>query len=334
MQEVMPNIYIFSVPLPHSPLKEINTYVIKTPDRNVLFDTAYNMPQCQEALIRGLTELDLKISDLDLVITHLHADHTGLTHLFADAGCRIYASPVDGNYANTMATGEYWQLMASFHDLYGMQEGELDIVDNPGFRYKLAHAFDFIPLNVGDDFIVGDYHFSVQDLIGHTPGHIGLYEADQEIIFSGDTVLDPMTPNITYWGSSYPNILGSYLQTLQRLQTLPLKQMFATHRQIINKPSQRIQQLIGHHFDRLKEILDAMEEGRKYTIRDLSARISWRIKADNWEDFPKSQKWFAAGETMAHADYLVHSNCLKKTELAGCLYFEKVQSKLKFNDLA
>lgn len=334
MREILPNLYSFSITLPNSPLKQINSYVIKGPERNVLFDTAYNLPQCQEALLAGLAELDLKIEDMDLVLTHLHADHTGLTHLFSDAGCRIYANLIDATYANGMVSGKYWHLMDSFRLLYGMHEDELQIMDNPGYRYQLAHPFDYIPLNIGEKFSVGDYHFEILDLMGHTPGHIGLYDQDKQIIFSADTVLDPMTPNITYWGAQYPSILGAYLNTLRRLKSLPLKLMFATHRKIIDSPKQRMDQIIQHHYERMQEILDAMEIGQAYTIRDISAKISWRIKAESWEDFPKNQKWFAAGETMAHAEYLANLSYLELTKVSGTLYFKKVRQQIDLADFA
>ena len=328
MQEVMPNIFAFQVDLPKSPLKAINSYLIKGHDRNVLFDTAYNLPECQIDLLNGLNQLGLQVQDIDLVLTHLHADHTGLVNLFSDAGCKIYASKTDGDYANSMATGEYWDLMNSFLELYGMRNDEIHITDNPGYLNKLDHPFEYEVLIPGDLFNVGDYHFKVYDLMGHTPGHIGLYDSEKKIMFSGDTVLDPMTPNITYWGSKYTSILGSYIQTLENLKKLDLEKMFATHRKIITNPIERINEIIFHHYDRMQEILDAMEYNKIYTVRDLSAKISWQIKADSWDDFPKSQKWFAVGETMAHMEYLANLSYLTMENKAGNLQFTKLKGKI------
>ena len=78
---------------------------------------------------------------------------------------------------------------------------------------------------------------------------------------------------------------------------------------------------------RLQEILDAMEPGVEYTIRDLSPRITWRIKADSWDDFPPAQKFFASGETMAHVFHMVKRGQVHMDEREGVLYFIKLDDK-------
>ncbi|HFI0424953.1 TPA: hypothetical protein ACGOWZ_001544 [Streptococcus suis] len=69
--------------------------------------------------------------------------------------------------------------------------------------------------------------------------------------------------------------------------------------------------------------LDCILSGERVTVRDVSSRISWRIRTNNWNEFPKPQKWFASGETMAHLDYLVHSNHPSMSQEDGILYLEK-----------
>lgn len=329
IQEVAKNIYSFGVTLPNSPLRLINAYVVKGQNRTVLFDTGFNNPQSEAELLQGLKELSIEIKDLEVVLTHLHSDHTGLVHLFADAGCPIYASQVDGDYTNDMINGRYWEQINSLLDLYGLQADQIDNSDNPGFKNQPSKGFAFKSLTPGDEFVVGDYQFEVLDLIGHTPGHIGFFDQASGVLLSADTVLDPITPNITFWGFAYVDILGSYVATLNKLKQLDISVILPTHRKIIHQPQVRINQLIAHHNERLQEILDAMTLGASYTVRDISSVISWRIKAENWAEFPKSQKIFAAGETMAHLEHLVHTNCVSMTENAdGTLLFTKLQSEI------
>lgn len=323
MREIYPNIYTFPIRLPKSPLREIHSYVIKGEDRTVVIDTGYNQPESLADMLAGLKELEVDMKDVDLIITHLHADHSGLATLFHDAGATIYAGKVDGQLFNAMATGEYWDLLGRFPKLYGIADHEMAIEDNPGYRFKLDRAVPFKVLEIGSRFRVGGFKFEVVDLIGHTPGHIGLYDRQKQIMFSADTVLDPITPNITFWGDDYPNILATYLCTLDKLRRLPLRFLFPGHRQLITDHVKRIDELENHHFERMQEILDAIGEDERVTVRDVSARIKWRIKADSWDDFPKSQKWFASGETMAHMDYLVASGHLDMTMEEGTLYFRK-----------
>ncbi len=44
-EEVASNLYRIVVPLPDNPLKEINSYVITSGDRNLVIDTGMNRPE-------------------------------------------------------------------------------------------------------------------------------------------------------------------------------------------------------------------------------------------------------------------------------------------------
>lgn len=328
MQEVFKDVFMFPVSLPNSPLKEINIYVVKGKDRGIVIDTGFNKPESKKDMLDGLSQLGLEPKYLDLVITHLHSDHTGLASMFAKAGSKVYASKIDGDIINESIKKSYWDLMLGFRKLYGMDDDEVDINDHPGYTFKPDEEVDFIDLNPGDVLRVGDYTFDILDLKGHTPGHIGLYDKDHKILFGADTVLDPITPNITDWGDEYDDILGTYMATLEMLKTLDLKVIFPAHRKIIEDHKARIDQLISHHFLRMQEILDSMEFGKGYTIRDISSVISWRIRANGWDDFPRAQKWFATGETMSHAEHLVKLKFLSMRLDKGVYKFSKLKERI------
>lgn len=328
IKEVAKNIYTFSVTLPNNPLKALNVYVVKGEDRTVVFDTGFNAEESKVDLLNGLEALNLKVEDVEVVLTHLHSDHVGLVNIFADTGCKVYAGKTDGELINQMVTNEYWDNLEAMIPLYGMEEDEIMTDENPGYKHRLTKTIDYIELEIGDFFEVGDYRFEILDLSGHTPGHLGFYDKEAKIILSADTILDPITPNITFWGFEYPDILNTYVETLYRLQELEIDQALATHRKIITNHVERIDELVLHHDERLQEILDAMNDEEEYTVREISAKITWRIRADNWEEFPKSQKWFATGETMAHLHRLVNSESVDMNEREGTLYFKKRQDKI------
>ena len=75
-----PDIYKIPVTLPNNPLKILNSYVIRTPDENLVIDTGFNQPECLEALTAGLKELSIDMDHTTLFLTHLHSDHVGLTN--------------------------------------------------------------------------------------------------------------------------------------------------------------------------------------------------------------------------------------------------------------
>ena len=75
-----PDIYKIPVFLPNNPLKILNSYVIKTPQGNLVMDTGFRQPECLEALTEGLKDLEIDMDNTTLFLSHLHSDHVGLTN--------------------------------------------------------------------------------------------------------------------------------------------------------------------------------------------------------------------------------------------------------------
>ena len=55
--EVSHNLFCIKVPLPDSPLKYLNAYVVKAPDRNLIIDTGFNSKICYDTMKNGLKSL-------------------------------------------------------------------------------------------------------------------------------------------------------------------------------------------------------------------------------------------------------------------------------------
>ena len=93
-----PNIYKIPVFLPNNPLKILNSYVIKTPQGNLVMDTGFRQPECLEALTQGLNELEIDMDHTTLFLSHLHSDHVGLTNDIITDKTRVLISEYDYNY--------------------------------------------------------------------------------------------------------------------------------------------------------------------------------------------------------------------------------------------
>ena len=65
----------------------------------------------------------------------------------------------------------------------------------------------------------------------------------------------------------------------------------------------RITELKEHHHRRLNEVVLILKQGPQHAFR-IASQMTWDLKADSWEDFPRAQKWFATGEALAHLRYL------------------------------
>jgi glyoxylase-like metal-dependent hydrolase (beta-lactamase superfamily II) len=76
----------------------------------------------------------------------------------------------------------------------------------------------------GDVIDIGYRRFEVLHLPGHSPGSIGLWEAETGTLFSGDAIYDgPLLDELP--GSDIP----TYVSTMKRLRQLPVSVVHAGH---------------------------------------------------------------------------------------------------------
>ncbi len=179
MEEVLPDVYRIVVPLPRNPLKEINSYVLTSSERNLIIDTGMNRPECIEVLQGGLDELKIDLEKTDFMVTHLHADHLGLVATLIREGAKVYMGAAD---AQPMRTGTGWGSMGDYAGASGFPETELDaaLSNHPGVKYGPQAMMKFTILHEGDTLSVGDYSLRAIETPGHSNGHVCLYEPDKK----------------------------------------------------------------------------------------------------------------------------------------------------------
>ncbi|MBN1470236.1 MAG: MBL fold metallo-hydrolase [Syntrophaceae bacterium] len=308
-EEIMPNLYRIIIPLPNNPLQELNSYVIKSDDRNLIIDTGFNRDVCFAAMQEGLCGLHIDLSKTDFMLTHMHSDHTGLvSRLFTDTS-NVYISRIDSQVFNESID---WQGMLDYalHNGFQMEELIKAAESHPGFKYRPKKIPDFTLLDNGNIIQVGDYKLKCFLTPGHTAGHICLYEEEKQIFFSGDHVLYDITPHIESW-SYEVNSLKNYLESLDMVRNLPVKLILPGHRSFFTDLKERVDEIKKHHEIRVNEVLEVLEKNTM-SAYDIAAGMTWDIDCENWEQFPTAQKWFAVGEAIAHLLYLESKGRVKR----------------------
>lgn len=317
VREVYPNIYVNEIPLPKNPLKTLNSYIILSDERAMIIDTGFDLPECKEALLAGVEELKIDLKQTDVVLTHMHVDHSGLADLLWKLGAKVYIGKRDGILLDNFRSHPEGVLLAiskAFNlakEVIDMEKNEFDIVPK--------ELFDYTPLKEGDALHVGDYVFEVIDIPGHTPGHIGLYERNHKLFFGGDLILNEVTPNITFWHDKFDS-LGTFLTSLQKIEKMDIETVFSAHRSKIIDYRERIKEIRTHHDVRLQEIRDILASGQK-TVIETASQMHWDLKYDDWSKFPLAQKWFAAGEAMSHLEHLVFLGEIKRVKEGRDTYY-------------
>jgi glyoxylase-like metal-dependent hydrolase (beta-lactamase superfamily II) len=323
MFEIAKNIYCFPVPLPGSPLKELNCYVVKGEQRHLMVDVGFNMPEVHKAITGALSELGISLADTDIFLTHLHADHTGLIEELKKECGKIYISQPDSVHVNRNSEDAYWIECMSIQSHMGFPEDEtLDYKDHPAYVGGTLTYADFEYVTEGKRFSYGGYDFEAIDLKGHTPGQMGLYDKETGVFFCGDHILNKITPNINLWDFEM-DYLGLFLENLKKVKTLDVKNLLSAHRAHVPDTSERIDQLLAHHDKRLNNVLSILASG-KQTVYEVAMEMAWDYGGGYFGNFPAAQKWFAASEVFAH---LEHLRILGKVELniTEPTYFYKVK---------
>ena len=321
INEILPKIYKIEVPLPNNPLKVLNSYIIKGRERNLIVDTGFNREECRNVLLSGLKELKINLSKTDLFITHMHADHSGLISSIASLKSLIYCSELDARIINFGRSKEYWEPMRIYSQQCGFPKEELkDVIEkHPGYKYCTQGPHNFRIIRNRDMVIIDDYKMLCIETPGHTQGHMCLYEPEKKFLFSGDHILDDITPNISLWGDD-SNPLGEYLRSLDKVYELNVEIVFPGHRNFITNHRDRIKELKLHHQYRLNEINSILKDGPKTGI-EIASKMKWNMSYNSFDLFPTPLKWFAIGETVAHLKYLEEKNLISKKLINNMFLF-------------
>lgn len=313
-QEILEGLWTFPIVLPDNPLKWLNCYIIKGAPggRNLLIDTGFKRPECQSTLFEGMAALDIRPEETDVFLTHTHSDHAGNAATLESMGCRIMMSEIDYQLYMTECrinwTGTDARILSE-----GMPKELLDAIHSTD-PTKVFQSSMFTPdlVHEGDTFTYGSYTLQCILTPGHTPGHMCLYESEKKVMFLGDHVLFDISPNICYWAEA-ENSLGMYLESLHKIRNYDVEYALPAHRNTSSLTmQQRIDQLLEHHERRLNETVRIIQKDGPINAYQLAGKMTWRIRAKNWDEFPQNQKWFATCETLAHLDYLISQNKIRK----------------------
>lgn len=325
IEEVAKNIFRIQIPLPQSPLGNVNAYLIKGEDRDLLIDTGFCCAECRNAMKRQLKRLDSVADRRDVLLSHLHADHSGLAEEFAGKDGHIYISRVDLDLIKRVLDGGVYYFQSKRYGEEGFPPKEIREIEETSPARKMALKridFRFQGLKDGEEIMVGGYRIKALSVPGHTPGNMMFWMEDSGIMFTGDHVLFDISPNIVIW-EELADALGMYMESLKRTKDIPVRLALPGHRETGNY-SERVGAILSHHERRLEEIKEIIKDAPGLTAYEIAGRMKWRIRADSWDDFPVTQKWFATGECMAHLAHLQIQGHAKREQRDGLWHYYNV----------
>ena len=202
-----------------------NIWHVRGRERDLLIDSGLGVV----SLADGAKQVFDK--DLVAVATHAHYDHIGGFHEFAERlmhplEAKIMAESVAFATLDTDAFPPdiVAVLREAGYACPGLLIEALPHADYAAEDYRIEATEATRNVVEGDVVDIGDRHFEVLHLPGHSPGSIGLWEAASGILFSGDAIYDgPLIDGLP------ESSVAEYVATMKRLRELPVRIVHGGH---------------------------------------------------------------------------------------------------------
>ena len=209
------------------PLMRCNIWHVRGRDRDLVIDTGMGVASLHDATRHLIDKPVLAVA------THTHLDHIGGHHEFEETA--VHASEVA-----TLTEPEFE--LSLRNEVYFSAEGRrklaeagytipdgcmITAIPEAGYdpdRYRLKPARKVRPMEEGMRIDTGDRSFEILHLPGHSPGSMGLWEAETGTLFSGDALYDgPLLDQLE--GCD----IAAYIRTMERLRDLPVNVVHGGH---------------------------------------------------------------------------------------------------------
>ena len=217
-----------------------NIWHIRGREKDLLIDTGLGVSSLRQEIV------DLTDKPLAAVATHIHYDHVGCLHEFDERIMHVSESDQMADY-HEFGSLDTRTLRSDYLDLFRQVEPleRYFITAVPSSTYDPdAYAVtSTVPtLRVDEGYIIdiGNRHFEVFHLPGHSPGSIGLWDAQSGTLFSGDAVYDGLLLD-----DLPESNIADYIKTMKRLRELPVKVVHGGHEPSFGR--QRLHEIIDDY---------------------------------------------------------------------------------------
>ncbi|GLR87139.1 MBL fold metallo-hydrolase [Bradyrhizobium iriomotense] len=321
--EVRPGVLWVRLKLPFR-LNHVNIYLLADGDGYAMIDSGFGNEETIEAWTK-LFDGPLKgVHITRLIVTHSHPDHVGLAGWIVERfNCPLEMSQVEylqSVYHQNRGTEERRNAQRLFFRRHGMDETLTDKLLGRGQEYLKRVSVlpaSYRRISHGDEVVIGTRRFKVITGGGHALDQVMLYCADDKLFLSADQVLSKISPNVSVWAvEPDQNSLGEYLASLASLTTtLPYDVLVLPgHGVPFYGLKTRIKQLADHHEERCRMIADACRE-----VPQTSSQLVPVVFHKHVLD--PHQMGFAAGELIAHVNYMLVEGRLTAEQKDGVLQF-------------
>jgi glyoxylase-like metal-dependent hydrolase (beta-lactamase superfamily II) len=289
------------LPMTGSPLRYINGYLIEEDDGYTLIDCGWKADDVLTAIHEGLAEHGAVLGDVKrILITHMHYDHYGLAGTLRRAGVpELVLHEFDWDFASRILTNPLEADRAA-NVWLGKNGYEVTPSDDEAEHHRMNELTQPTRMVRGDERIG---RLRVVWTPGHTPGHICLVDTVSSKMFTGDHVLDPITPHVGFWSPHHGDPLGNYIASLHKVGKIGATGVLPAHGEPFPDLQRRVDQLLEHEATRESQIVEAFA-GASATGAEIASRLPWTRRNKSFAELGEFHQEFAVAETLAHLEHL------------------------------
>jgi glyoxylase-like metal-dependent hydrolase (beta-lactamase superfamily II) len=306
------------LPMTGNPMRHINGYLVPEDDGFTLIDCGWKADDVLAALHAGLAEHGASLGDVRrIVVTHMHFDHYGLAGTLRRAGVpHLLLHADDWHFASRILTNPA-QADQAANDWLGRNGYAVEPSDDEAEHHRLNELAE-PTRRIADGESIG--RLRVVWTPGHTPGHVCLVDTVSGKMFTGDHVLDPVTPHVGFWSEHHGDPLGNYIASLHKVSKIGAAGVLPAHGEPFPDLDRRVGELLAHEATREGQIVAAFG-GADASGAEIAARLPWTRRNKSFAELNAFHQEFAVAETLAHLEHLRGTHRATRDDVHGVLRY-------------
>lgn len=299
-------------------VSSMNIYLFPGPPLTLL-DTGPKTDAARQAIEKALQSIGCRTEDIQrIILTHGHVDHFGLgRELVAKSGADVYVHPCDA--FKVLPDHTFFGGMLPLLREAGVPQDRLPELEVwCTFADSLKEPFDRVnSIDEGMEIQFESFSMKVIHTPGHSQGHIVAFDEETGDLFAGDHILFYITPNPAMEAScgapkKRNQGLVQYLDSLRKIEQLPVKRILPAHGPVIDSPRERIEQIYRHHARRKDKLFGLLtREGN--SAYELAQKLFGTVK--------EADIFLTVSEVLAHLDLLLDEQKARTEEKNGIIRY-------------